>query len=935
MATGFDEQETDSDTDGNMMDTVTLHESVNITNTGHPCTTRMLDESNFQRLNSEHCYTNSDMIPEDCLTAQYSSNSLREVPVVSTTDLTRILDTEKSVFRELNINTRSYGNDHLEEGPKPIVIYNDKDNRRTFNRKPIGSLCTVEKNEQEKHILCCSSARLLEKENLFNAAKAYKLALKYKPDFELAKERLKFVHGQILQKKRSELYEIVLTERREEETPNYEYNEQIKSIRNSNSSDKIFETVLNKAVEHSICSNQEAGQVIYEMLFDLKPNFAEELVVQVHCDQQVCVWKDENTLMLEKITKLQLLYGDTPLVKPHSAFTYLPFQPTLNRAIAAKYADDCLQRATSLSIKQRSNISGPKIKVGYISSDFKNHSMSHLISGIFQLHNKNAFEVYLYSLTKCDDSVFRQRIEEGADHFLDIYEMDFKEIQERIVKDGINILINLNGYTQGEMNELFALKLVKVQVLWLGFPGTSGSNYMDYIITDPVSTPLEFETDFSEKFAYLPPTHFIGDHLKMFQHLVEKIVIKSYTCDDSNSLIISGQNLEPFRNACRNAGLTIEGDKENGESVIIPFLYILTCKFSNHNFCVMTERLLPRFIVDLLLKKTVYALLRSSNKLVIFGVEILNGVKVGRQEEQSKWSTGEIVPDSYIYTAKCQYGLPDNKVIYVNFNQNYKFDKVALDMWIKILKNVPNSVIWLLRFHEESETNIRRYIRQSGEAITDDRIVFSDPVKKEEYIRRAQLADVFLDTPLCNAHTTGMDAIFAGLPLVTLPQRNIASRIAASLIKELGCEELIAKDEEDYVDIAVKLGNDCRLLKNMKSKVFTRRLESSLFDLPKKVESLEELFKCMHSRRNQKPQHITQLVSKSVKEVPANILQQDTVIVQSVVEHVSLQRSEIQEHSKNLTQLVNTELPIITEEHESDEEVENGNIPLLDDIEQL
>ena len=160
-------------------------------------------------------------------------------------------------------------------------------------------------------------------------------------------------------------------------------------------------------------------------------------------------------------------------------------------------------------------------------------------------------------------------------------------------------------------------------------------------------------------------------------------------------------------------------------------------------------------------------------------------------------------------TTRQQYGLPDDGVIYCNFNQLYKIDPATLKMWVNILNAVPGSVMWLLRFPQAGETNILVAAQQMG--LKNGTIIFSNVAAKEEHVRRGQLADVCLDTPLCNGHTTGMDVLWAGTPMVTLPGETLASRVASSQLKALGCPELIAKDRADYERIAIKLGTDAEL----------------------------------------------------------------------------------------------------------------------------
>ena len=95
----------------------------------------------------------------------------------------------------------------------------------------------------------------------------------------------------------------------------------------------------------------------------------------------------------------------------------------------------------------------------------------------------------------------------------------FLQAADRIYQDGIHVLLNMNGYTKGARNEIFALRPAPIQAMWLGYPGTSGATFMDYIITDSITSPLAVQSQYSEKLAYMPNTFFIGDHAQMFPHL--------------------------------------------------------------------------------------------------------------------------------------------------------------------------------------------------------------------------------------------------------------------------------------------------------------------------------------------------------------------------------------------------------------------------------
>jgi len=238
------------------------------------------------------------------------------------------------------------------------------------------------------------------------------------------------------------------------------------------------------------------------------------------------------------------------------------------------------------------------------------------------------------------------------------------------------------------------------------------------------------------------------------------------------------------------------------------------------------------------------------------GVLVQNGLTT--TQTHTKAATGEEVLQTPVVTTRRQYGLPDNAVIFCNFNQLYKIDPAILKVWCNILKRVPQAVLWLLRFPAVGEANIIQFCVQQG--VEAERIVFSPVAPKEEHVRRGQLADVCLDTPLCNGHTTGVDVLWAGTPMVTRPLESLASRVASSQLKCLGLPELIANSFDDYENIAVRLGNEADYLKSIRAKVWMRKTESPLFNVKTYTRNLERLFKRMWENHatNGSPQHLTE-----------------------------------------------------------------------------
>ena len=269
---------------------------------------------------------------------------------------------------------------------------------------------------------------------------------------------------------------------------------------------------------------------------------------------------------------------------------------------------------------------------------------------------------------------------------------------------------------------------------------------MDYIVTDKITSPLRYADHYSEKFAYMPHTFFVGDHKQMFPHLIRDVTVEK-------------RNEEKLVHSVRG--------HVNGEIKIENIT--VTCSGAVHKY--IRERIERR-----------------------------------KEEVAGTKDSGERVPEVLPSMARSTYDLPDDVFVYCNFNQLYKIDPETFDTWCNILKRVPNSVLWLLRFPAVGEANVKAQAAANG--VSQDRIIFSNVAQKEEHVRRGQLADLCLDTPLCNGHTTGMDVLWAGCPMLTLPLDTLASRVASSQLHALGVPELAARSRKDYEDIAVRLGSD-------------------------------------------------------------------------------------------------------------------------------
>jgi protein O-GlcNAc transferase len=599
----------------------------------------------------------------------------------------------------------------------------------------------------------------------------------------------------------------------------------------------------NLASVHKDSGNIPEAIQSYRTALKLKPDFPDAYCNLAHCLQIVCDWTDYNGRMkkLVAIVADQLEKNRLPSVHPHHSMLY-PLSHEYRKAIAGRHAQLCLEKITVLHkpAYRFTPAMAPnnRIRIGYVSSDFGNHPTSHLMQSLPGSHNRARVEVFCYSLSPDDGTTFRQKVSREAEHFIDLSAVQCNgQAADRIHADGIHILVNMNGYTKGARNEIFALRPAPVQVMWLGYPGTSGASFMDYIVTDKQTSPLHLAHQYSEQLAYMPNTFFMGDHARMFPHLAERLVMMTGNNTGAvadNVAVMNAVDIEPIKEVANISKVVAHG--VTGEKSPEKIAAAVT-------------------VAELATTQPINSMiLNGLSQTSVNGVNIQNGLAT---QNNVKAATGEEVPEQIMVTTRQQYGLPDDAIVFCNFNQLYKIDPATLKMWVNILNRTPNSVLWLLRFPQVGEANIHVAAQQMG--LKNGKIIFSNVAGKEEHVRRGQLADVCLDTPLCNGHTTGMDVLWAGTPMVTLPGETLASRVASSQLSTLGLRELVAKDREHYENIAIRLGTDKEYLRGVRAKVWNGRLTSSLFDVKIYARDIENLFFKMFDKfkRGDKPGHIT------------------------------------------------------------------------------
>ncbi|MBL8844339.1 MAG: tetratricopeptide repeat protein [Hyphomicrobium zavarzinii] len=490
------------------------------------------------------------------------------------------------------------------------------------------------------------------------------------------------------------------------------------------------------SVKHKLVALQQIGRVLETFQQDepaedalrqsLEINENQPEVAQhwIALRQRQCKWPavtpSEHVSLKALFTHISPLslavHSDDPMFQLARAFKYSkeltgPPRRPLCHATAAK------ERA---SLRQ-------KLRIGYVSSDLREHAVGFAMADVLETHDRQAFEITAYYCGIDRPDGTKDRSQKSVDHWVDITRLPDEQAAQRIREDGIDILIDLNGYTKDARSRIFSYRPAPVTVNWFGFPGTMGSAHHHYIIADPIVVPEEDEIFYSEKVLRLA----------------------CYQPNDRKRVVAN----EPLSR--EGAGLPADG-------------FVYCC---------------------------------------------LNG---------------------------CQKLTPE-----------------VFASWLTILRQVPDSVFWLLSGGAETDKRLRQLAANGG--IAAERLIFAEKMPNPQHLARYQLADLFLDNSPYGAHTTASDAMWMGVPVLTYPGKTFASRVCASLVHAAGLGDLVCDSENSYVARAIALGKDRAPIETLKARLLSSRSSSRLFDTPALVRDLEELFRHMWTEavegRLPKPDH--------------------------------------------------------------------------------
>jgi predicted O-linked N-acetylglucosamine transferase (SPINDLY family) len=448
----------------------------------------------------------------------------------------------------------------------------------------------------------------------------------------------------------------------------------------------------------------------YERVLELDPDspFVEGFLIQ--CRLRICDWghleEDRQKLMAG-------LHAGKRIIDPQG-----------NLAIS-RSPEDQLRCARIFMADQ---VAGPplwrgeryghdRIRVAYLTADFRPHPVAFLIAGVFEHHDKSRFETFGISFGPGADSDIHARIAAAFEHFHDVRSTGDGEVAALLKAMEIDIAIDLMAFTEGCRPAILSRRAAPVQVNFLGFPGTMGAAHIDYILADRILIPVREQGFYSEQVVYLPDT---------------------YQPNDSTRRVAEGA---PTRESA---------------------------------------------------------------------------------------------------------GLPENAFVFCCFNNNYKITPEMFAVWARLLREIEDSVLWLLADNAAAATNLRKQAVALG--IAPGRLIFAPRIGPCEHLARQRLADLFLDTSPYTAHTTCSDALWVGLPVVTFLGPTFAARVAGSLLNAAGLPELVSASLADYEQRALHLARDKSALGMVKAKLASNRGTAALFDTARFTRNLERAYVSMRER---------------------------------------------------------------------------------------
>jgi protein O-GlcNAc transferase len=464
----------------------------------------------------------------------------------------------------------------------------------------------------------------------------------------------------------------------------------------------------------------EEATASFEKAISLEPNNKYALSGLADCAMKMCDWARREKLSRDVCRHVS---EQQSIVSPFVLLGYSEDQ-SLQTSCGRNYFRDLIS-VPPQPLWRGAVWRKDKIKLAYVSADFRAHAIAYLTAELFELHDRSQFDVIAMSLGPDDRSEMRARLVAAFDQFFDVGRKSDRETARLINDLRVDIAVDLQGYTKDARPGIFAFRPAPVQVSYLGFPSTLGGDFIDYIIADPIILPLDRQPYYSEKIVHLPECYQVNDR-----------------------------------------------------------------------------------------KRTV-------------------------------------APRT---PTRAEVGLPAQGFIFCCFNNSWKITPAVFDIWMRLLRLVEGSVLWLLKDNKNAERNLRNETLSRG--VDPTRVVFAEHTKIEDHLARYRLADLFLDTLPYNAHATASDALWAGLPVLTCQGQAFAGRVASSLLRAIGLPELVTYSLEEYEAQALHLAREPDLLRHYRNRLVKNRFTQPLFDTDRFRRHIEAAYCRMWElwRQGEKPE---------------------------------------------------------------------------------
>jgi protein O-GlcNAc transferase len=455
------------------------------------------------------------------------------------------------------------------------------------------------------------------------------------------------------------------------------------------------------------------GQAIaaFDAAIARQPGHDAARVRRAYLNARICDWD----AMAEDRERLPALGIDGAVVPPFMALV-LEDAPARHRVRAERYSAASFPASAAPLAARPANPDG-RLRIGYFSADFHDHATMHLMARLFEAHDRGAFEVHAFSYGPASDDPMRRRLLAAVEHFHDVRSLDDRAIAALARAQGIDVAVDLKGHTADTRLGLFAHRAAAVQISYLGYPGTTGAPFIDYVVADRTVIPPDQIGCYSEARIWLPHSYQVNDDRRP-----------------------------------------------------------------------MSDRAIGR--------------------------------------------------------VAC--GLPETGFVFASFNASYKITPDLFAIWMRLLGQVGDSVLWLLGGDEAVVRNLRDQAQRHG--IDPARLVFADKLPVAEHLARQRLADLFLDSFVCNAHTTASDALWAGLPVLTRLGKGFAARVCASLLRAVGLPDMVAESAEDYERRALHLATDRAALGAIRARLAEARETAPLFDSLAFTRHIEEAYRRADAR---------------------------------------------------------------------------------------